>query len=99
MAGTKCFFTGAEFFTRKSIFTKCISINEVITTPIGVFKCYVFVNRTIVTDDVNGFYDYYQYYTSDVGLICQVVLYISQDEIITEGFVSVLMLHDYQINK
>jgi len=95
--GHNVFYNGVDFFTRKSIFTKCISVNEVISTPIGTFECYVFINRTIVAEDVSGFYDHYQYYAPDVGLICQVVLNISQDEIETQGFVSVLMLYDYQI--
>ncbi len=96
--GQDVFYTGAEFFTRESIFTKCISVNETISTSIGTFECYVFVNRKIVAEDVNGFYDYYQYYSPDIGLICQVVLNIQPNELSTQGFVSVLMLYDYYIN-
>jgi len=95
--GQDVIYNGADFFTRPSIYTKCISVNEKINTPIGTFECYVFVDRKIVAEDVSGFYDYYKYYSPEVGLICQVVLNIQPNEQLTKGFVSVLMLYDYLI--
>jgi len=91
-------YTGEMFFTRETIFTKCIATNETITTPFGTFECYVILSRKIIAEDAGGYDDFYQYFSPNIGLVCQVVLSIPPDASYVSGVLSLLFVYDYSIN-
>jgi len=58
----------------------CLSKSEIIQTPIGKVSCYVIKARMQVAEDVAGYYDFYYYYTPNIGLVCKIRLYVMGDE-------------------
>jgi hypothetical protein len=53
---------------------KCFSKTEILNTPMGKFECYVILTRIWQADDIHGYFDFYNYYVSGVGLICTIRL-------------------------
>ncbi len=56
---------------------KCLLKNEILNTPIGNFECYVIFTRIWQADDILGYYDYYNYYAQDIGMICTIRLAVT----------------------
>ena len=49
----------------------CIATDKKLSTPAGVFNCYVYYHRKDIAKDVVGVYDIYDYVTPHIGLIMQ----------------------------
>lgn len=61
-----------KFIIHDTTYTySCTSINEELSTPAGVFNCYVFYHRKSIGDDVIGVYDIYDYLVPHIGLVGQ----------------------------
>ena len=69
---------GGNYLETSSVIErKCLTKDEIINTPMGKFKCYVIYTRTSQAYDIAGYYDFYDYYAPDVGLVCTVRLAVT----------------------
>ena len=88
--------------TNSVVERKCLSKNEVINTPIGLFECYVIFTRVWMADDLAGYFDYYDYYAPGVGKVCRVRLAVTPilgpNSYGEWWFDYILLLEGYSIN-
>lgn len=59
---------------------KCISINEKLLTPAGVFECHVIKTRIEESTDYPGYLEQYEYYAPNIGMVAKVQIFILPDE-------------------
>ena len=52
----------------------CVAIDSLLMTPIDSFRCVVFHHRRRQAEDVAGYWDIYDFYTPDIGLVAQITL-------------------------
>ena len=70
----------------------CLSTNETIETPAGIFECYVYNYRIRPADDVLDEWDYYLYYKPGIGKVAVIIKSVRADYIIYK-----ILLYDYLI--
>jgi len=90
---------GYAFYLFEFTVNECISEMEIINTPAGSFPCYVIYRRE-EPEDVGGYYDYYEYYSPNVGLVCSVKKYTIPPPPGIKGYwriISVEILTQYSI--
>ncbi|WP_337871641.1 hypothetical protein [Ignavibacterium sp.] len=96
--GQYLYYNGERFIVDKPIFRKCLAIDENLITPFGNFQnCFVIWTRASPGDDVGGYDDLYQYYSPEIGLVCQVFKFTAPDE--NEWYINnVSILYSHYIN-
>ncbi|MFA6541038.1 MAG: hypothetical protein WCT99_05490 [Bacteroidota bacterium] len=65
---------GNDFYLFEFINNECLSEMEILSTPAGLLPCYVIFRRE-KPEDIGGYYDYYEYYSPNIGLVCSVKKY------------------------
>ncbi len=70
----------------------CISTNETIETPAGIFECYVYCYRLRPAEDVLDEWEHYLYYSPNIGNVATIIKSTVADYIIYK-----ILLYDYLI--